>query len=108
MQAAGTLQTGSEDVLPPVTPPQVPRDPTQQHLADLQELGEEDHVVQVDGINPYPYPHFHAAVFASLPLVPSVKTLLAMVAMPPVNSTMQAMLEDGVEVGGVEVAANGC
>ena len=60
-------------------------------------------MVQVDGINPYHCPHRHPAVFASLPLVPSVKTWLAMVAMPPVNSTMQVALEDR-EVGGVEVA----
>ena len=40
-----------------------------------------------------------------MPLVPSVRTLLAMVAMPPVNSTMQVVLDDGVNVRGVEVAA---
>ena len=59
----------------------------------------------MDGINPCPCPHLHPAVFASLLLVPSVKTLLAMVATPPANSTMQVVLEDGVEVGGEVLAA---
>ena len=73
--------------------------------AAQQGVEEENHVVQVHGVNPCPCPCLHPAVFASLPLVPSVKTLSVMVAMLPVNLTMQVVLEDGVEVGGVVVAA---
>ena len=79
-------------------------DPLQQEVLDLQWVEEEDRSVLMDGINPYPCPLHHPAAFASLPLVPSVKALLSFLAMPPVSSTMQVVLEDGVEVGG-EVAA---
>ena len=64
-----------------------------------------DRSVPMDGLKPYPDPLHHLAAFASWPLVPSVKTLLSVLAMPPVSSTMQVVLEDGVEVGGVAAAA---
>ena len=48
-----------------------PRDPTQQVAVNLQEVEEEDHVDQSDGINPSRSPHHHPAV-ASCVLVPSV------------------------------------
>ena len=47
----------------------LPRDPTEQELAHLQEVGEEHPSAPFDGINPYPCPHHHPVAFASLPLV---------------------------------------